>query len=107
MLFEALFSNKGIVIFDSFCVALAVFYIRATQKSLNDCALNENLIMNSNNVLTKNQAAAQLSVSIQTIDNLFKRGDLPRIQVTLRRVGVLQSDLNSYLENRRVTGGAA
>jgi predicted DNA-binding transcriptional regulator AlpA len=59
--------------------------------------------MNSNTVLTKNQAAAQLSVSIQTIDNLFKRGHLPRIQITLRRVGVLQSDITEYLENRRAT----
>lgn len=61
--------------------------------------------MNSNTVtvLTKNQAAAQLSVSIQTLDKMFKRGDLPRIQLTVRRVGVLQSDINQHLENRRTT----
>jgi predicted DNA-binding transcriptional regulator AlpA len=60
--------------------------------------------MNSNTVLTKNQAAAQLSVSIQTLDKMFKRGELPRIQLTVRRVGVLQSDINQHLENRRVVG---
>lgn len=59
--------------------------------------------MNSNTVLTKNQAAAQLSVSIQTLDKMFKRGDLPRIQVTTRRVGVLQSDINNHLEKNRAT----
>jgi predicted site-specific integrase-resolvase len=60
--------------------------------------------MNSNIVLTKNQAATQLSVSIQTLDKMFKRGELPRIQVTTRRVGVLQSDINKHLESRRVVG---
>lgn len=59
--------------------------------------------MESNTVLTKNQAAAQLSVSIQTIDKMFKRGQLPRIQLTERRVGVLQSDINSHLEKHRAT----
>lgn len=59
--------------------------------------------MNSNTVLTKNQAAAQLSVSIQTIDKMFKRGQLPRIQLTERRVGVLQSDINQHLEKHRAT----
>lgn len=59
--------------------------------------------MNSNIVLTKNQAAAQLSVSIQTLDKMFKRGDLPRIQVTTRRVGVYQSDITAHLEKNRVT----
>jgi predicted DNA-binding transcriptional regulator AlpA len=59
--------------------------------------------MNSNTVLSKNQAAAQLSVSIQTLDNMFKRGELPRIQITVRRVGVLQSDITQHLENRRAT----
>lgn len=68
--------------------------------------LGDNLtqkIMNSNIVLTKNQAATQLSVSIQTLDKMFKRGELPRIQVTVRRVGVLQSDLENLLEKRRAT----
>ena len=57
--------------------------------------------MQANTVLTKNQAAAQLSVSIQTLDKMFKRGELPRIQLTVRRVGVLQSDINAHLEKRR------
>ena len=57
--------------------------------------------MNSNVVLTKNQAAAQLSVSIQTLDKMFKRGELPRIQITVRRVGVLQSDITNHLEKNR------
>lgn len=57
--------------------------------------------MNSNVVLTKNQAAAQLSVSTQTLDKMFKRGELPRIQITVRRVGVLQSDITNHLEKNR------
>lgn len=59
--------------------------------------------MQSNTVLTKTQAAAQLSVSIQTLDKMFKRGDLPRIQITVRRVGVLQSDITQHLEKNRAT----
>jgi predicted DNA-binding transcriptional regulator AlpA len=59
------------------------------------------IFMQANTVLSKNQAAAQLSVSIQTLDKMFKRGDLPRIQITVRRVGVLQSDINSHLEKNR------
>ncbi|MEI7796711.1 MAG: hypothetical protein WCI06_08770 [Methylococcaceae bacterium] len=53
-------------------------------------------------VLTKNQAAAQLNISIPTLDKLFKNGDLPRIQLTVRRVGVLQSDITQHLEKNRV-----
>ena len=59
--------------------------------------------MNSNTVLSKNQAAAQLNVCISTLDKMFKRGDLPRIQITVRRVGVLQTDINKHLEKHRET----
>lgn len=59
--------------------------------------------MNSNTVLSKNEAATQLKISIQTLDKMFKRGDLPRIQITVRRVGVLQSDINQHLEKHRAT----
>ena len=62
--------------------------------------------MIQNTVLTKAQAATQLSISVQTLDKMFKRGDLPRVQLTTRRVGVVQSDLNEYLENRRVVKDA-
>ena len=58
--------------------------------------------MIQNTVLTKMEAATQLSISVQTLDKMFKRGDLPRVQLTIRRVGVVQSDLNEYLEKRRV-----
>lgn len=61
--------------------------------------------MSQDVVLTKNQAAAQLSVSIQTLDRLFKSGELPRIQITVRRVGVMQSDINRHLEKRRSSVG--
>ena len=62
--------------------------------------------MQTSNVLTKMEAATQLSISVQTLDKMFKRGDLPRVQLTTRRVGVVQSDLNEYLENRRVVKDA-
>ena len=61
--------------------------------------------MNENNVLTKNQAAAQLGVSLFTIYILFKSGALPRIQLTVRRVGVLQSDVTEYVTQRTATKG--
>jgi predicted site-specific integrase-resolvase len=54
-------------------------------------------------VLSKSEAATQLKISIQTLDKMFKRGELPRIQLTMRRVGVLQSDITQHLENRRAT----
>jgi len=62
--------------------------------------------MIQNTVLTKMEAATQLSISVQTLDKMFKRGDLPRVQLTIRRVGVVQSDLNQYLEKRRVVKDA-
>ena len=62
--------------------------------------------MQTKTVLTKMEAATQLSISVQTLDKMFKRGDLPRVQLTTRRVGVVQSDLNEYLENRRVVKDA-
>ena len=58
--------------------------------------------MQTKTVLTKMEAATQLSISVQTLDKMFKRGDLPRIQITIRRVGVMQSDINRHLESRRV-----
>ena len=56
--------------------------------------------MQANTVRSKNQTAAQLSISLCTLDKIFKRGDLPRIQITTRRVGVLQSDIDAYLAHR-------
>ena len=52
------------------------------------------------------EAATQLSISVQTLDKMFKRGELPRIQITIRRVGVLQSDIEQHLEKRRVVKDA-
>ena len=62
--------------------------------------------MQTSNVLTKMEAATQLSISVQTLDKMFKRGELPRIQITTRRVGVLQSDIEQHLEKRRVVKDA-
>ena len=62
--------------------------------------------MQTSNVLTKMEAATQLSISVQTLDKMFKRGELPRIQITIRRVGVLQSDIEQHLEKRRVVKDA-
>ena len=62
--------------------------------------------MQTKTVLTKMEAATQLSISVQTLDKMFKRGELPRIQITIRRVGVLQSDIEQHLEKRRVVKDA-
>ena len=62
--------------------------------------------MQTKTVLTKMEAATQLSISVQTLDKMFKRGDLPRVQLTTRRVGVLQSDIEQHLEKRRVVKDA-
>ena len=62
--------------------------------------------MQTKTVLSKMEAATQLSISVKTLDKMFKRGDLPRVQLTTRRVGVVQSDLNEYLEKRRVVKDA-
>ena len=61
--------------------------------------------MQENFVISKNQAATQLSISLCTLDRLFKRGELPRVQITTRRVGVMQSDIYAYLAVR--VGGVA
>ena len=62
--------------------------------------------MQTKTVLTKMEAATHLSISVQTLDKMFKRGELPRIQITIRRVGVLQSDIEQHLEKRRVVKDA-
>lgn len=58
-------------------------------------------------VLTKKQATEKLNVSIPTLDRLIASGKLAKIQVSMRRVGILESDLNAYINAQRVGGGNA
>lgn len=41
------------------------------------------------------------NVSRTVINKLLKSGALPKIQISARCIGVLQSDIDAYLQNQR------
>ncbi len=55
-------------------------------------------------VIRPNQIALELSCSMATVWRLLKSGQLKKVQVSTRLVGVLRSDLDAYLQSTR-TGG--
>lgn len=62
--------------------------------------------MQINTVLTKKQAAEILCMSVQTIDKLIKNNGLPKVQLSVRRIGIMKSDIDAYLTAQRSKGGA-
>jgi hypothetical protein len=52
-------------------------------------------------VLPKHEAGRQLGVSIRQIDRFIHDGELPVVELSPRRVGVLQSDLDRFKLSRR------
>lgn len=64
------------------------------------------MISDSPVLLKKSAAAKILDISIASLDRLIVSGKLAKIQTSTRRVGVLESDLNAYINAQRVGGGA-
>jgi hypothetical protein len=62
--------------------------------------------MQQNLVLLKKEAAEKARISLNALNLLIKQGKIPQVNLTARRRGVMQSDLDAYLQSQRV-GGAA
>lgn len=64
--------------------------------------------MQQNLVLLKSEAAEKARISLNALNTLIKQGKIPQVNLTARRRGVLESDLNAYLQGQRMTavGGA-
>lgn len=60
-----------------------------------------------NEILTRKEVAALLRCSLVTLDRLSNSGKLTKIRLTVKRVGFLRSDLDSYLQGQRLVGGTA
>lgn len=53
-------------------------------------------------VLSLDQAADQVGVTRRTLERVFANGTGPaRVQLSKRRVGILESDLEAWLASRR------
>lgn len=51
-------------------------------------------------VITVNEAALRIGCSVATLKRCNKRGELPIIKLSPRRIGVRLSDLQSFIESR-------
>ncbi len=59
--------------------------------------------MNNLEVIRPNDLAKMLSVSLPTLWRMEKRGELPKkIQISERTVGWLKSDIQEWLESKKI-----
>ena len=58
--------------------------------------------MTTDKPLTEKAVAEILGVSQRTVRNLRQQGKLPYVHVSDRKIAILNSDLNEYLQHRRV-----
>ncbi|MDD5229143.1 MAG: hypothetical protein PHN45_04335 [Methylococcales bacterium] len=57
-------------------------------------------------VLNREQAASAIGISINGLDLLIKKKLIAKVQLSPRRVGILKTDLDAYLQSIR-SGGAS
>jgi excisionase family DNA binding protein len=50
-------------------------------------------------ILNKKEVAEKLNVSISTVNRLIQRGKLKKVNVSIRKVGVRESDLQAFIES--------
>jgi excisionase family DNA binding protein len=63
--------------------------------------MQQHLEVETGRVLTKNQAAQYLGLSLRTLERMIMSGDAPkRIQRTQKRYGFRLSDLMKWVETR-------
>lgn len=53
-------------------------------------------------ILSKPQVANLLGVHIATVHRLIKSGAIPHIKISISRIGILRTDIDAYLQSRRV-----
>lgn len=62
----------------------------------------------TDDVRSKREAARQLDVAERSVDRIIALGMLPVVEISPRRIGVLQSDLDAFkLSRRRLRGSPA
>jgi predicted DNA-binding transcriptional regulator AlpA len=59
-----------------------------------------------NCILKRKQAAPKMGISCSNLDKLIAKGALPKIQLSPRRIVILQSDVDDYLKSVGTGGGA-
>ena len=55
-------------------------------------------------VVAIKEVARRLSLSLRAVRTLLAAGELPYVQISKRRIGVLESDLAAFINARRVPG---
>jgi predicted site-specific integrase-resolvase len=63
-------------------------------------------MLHHDTVLLKKEAAQLLKISMTGLGRLLAEGRLARVQITPRRIGILKSDLDSFLQSNRMVGGS-
>ena len=66
-----------------------------------DTTMSKTPMVDMDLVLPKHEAGRQLGVSTRQIDRFIHDGELPVVELSPRRVGVLQSDLDRFKLSRR------
>lgn len=54
--------------------------------------------MPQENILFKPEAAKQLKISLATLNRVIDSGKIKQVELSKRRRGILQSEINRYLE---------
>lgn len=57
--------------------------------------------LSKRNVLPRKELPGYLSLSLRTVDTLLKEGVLPKIRLSKRRIGVLKTDVDAYIQRNR------
>jgi hypothetical protein len=60
----------------------------------------------TDDVRSKREAARQLDVAERSVDRIIALGLLPVVEISPRRIGVLQSDLDAFKFSRRRLRGS-
>lgn len=63
-------------------------------------------MLHHDTVLLKKEAAQLLKISMTGLGRLLADGKIAKIQITPRRIGILKSDLDSFLQSNRMVGAA-
>ena len=56
--------------------------------------------------MTRDEAAARLSLHVRHVDTLIARGELPVIRIGKKAVRILDSDLSAFVESRRTSSAS-
>jgi hypothetical protein len=63
-------------------------------------------MLHHDTVLLKKEAAQLLKISMTGLGRLLADGKIAKVQITPRRIGILKSDLDSFLQSNRMVGEA-